>query len=176
MTAPEHATGTTPHYPWRSSPVPAEPRRARQDELQGHRAGLVTRAVANALDVGVVLIALGAGYAAVAIGRFLLDPAAFRFPAPAFGAVLLIGGVVQAGYFAVAWATVGRTYGDEVLGLRVVGSRGRRLGWATAAVRAVLCVLLPIGLLWVLLSPRNRSVQDVVLRTSVVYDWPGPRG
>jgi hypothetical protein len=37
-------------------------------------------------------------------------------------------------------------------------------------VRALLCVLFPVGLLWVLLSGENRSVQDVVLRTSVVYD------
>ena len=28
-----------------------------------------------------------------------------------------------------------------------------------------------IGLLWVALSRENRSVQDLVLRTSVVYDW-----
>jgi hypothetical protein len=35
----------------------------------------------------------------------------------------------------------------------------------------VLCVLFPILLFWVVLSRENRSVQDVLLRTSVVYDW-----
>jgi hypothetical protein len=34
----------------------------------------------------------------------------------------------------------------------------------------VLCTLFPIGLVWVLVSGENRSVQDVLLRTSVVYD------
>jgi hypothetical protein len=32
-------------------------------------------------------------------------------------------------------------------------------------------VLFPILLLWVAVSRQNRSVQDLVLRTSVVYDW-----
>jgi hypothetical protein len=38
-------------------------------------------------------------------------------------------------------------------------------------VRAATCVVLPIGLYWVLFSSANRSAQDVLLRTSVVYDW-----
>ena len=162
-----------PRYPWRSTPTPVRQARSRAGELQGRRAGLVTRFLANALDAGVVLLALGAGYSAVAIGRFLLHPTGFQLPAPAFGLVVVLGGVLQAGYFAVAWATAGRSYGDEVLGLRVVSSRGQRIRWTTAVVRAVLCVLFPIGLLWVLVSPRNRSLQAVVLQTSVVYDWPG---
>jgi hypothetical protein len=32
-------------------------------------------------------------------------------------------------------------------------------------------VTFPIGILWVAMSHENRSVQDVVLRTSVIYDW-----
>jgi hypothetical protein len=36
-------------------------------------------------------------------------------------------------------------------------------------VRAVLCVIFPVGLLWVLVSQENRSAQDLVLRTSVIY-------
>jgi hypothetical protein len=31
--------------------------------------------------------------------------------------------------------------------------------------------VLPIGLYWAVLSPTNRSIQDAVLRTSVIYDW-----
>jgi hypothetical protein len=43
--------------------------------------------------------------------------------------------------------------------------------WAGAALRSAFCVLFPIGLFWVAVSGANRSVQDVVLRSSVVYDW-----
>jgi len=32
-------------------------------------------------------------------------------------------------------------------------------------------VFFPVGVFWVVLSPERRSVQDVVLRTVVVYDW-----
>jgi len=48
-----------------------------------------------------------------------------------------------------------------------------RLRLAGAFMRAVLCVIFPVGLAWVLVSRHNRSLQDVVLRTSVVYDWLG---
>jgi hypothetical protein len=52
-------------------------------------------------------------------------------------------------------------------------------GWGLSIVRAVFCVAVPFGLLWVIFSPGRRSLQDVVLRTVVVYDWgsvekPGP--
>jgi hypothetical protein len=43
--------------------------------------------------------------------------------------------------------------------------------WTGALVRAAFCVVFAVGLFWVLISGANRSVQDVVLRTSVVYDW-----
>ncbi len=74
-------------------------------------------------------------------------------------------------YLTASWATTGRTYGDHLLGLRVLSYRGERMMLAGAAARAALYVVFPIGVLYVGLSPANRSVQDVLLRTSVVYDW-----
>jgi uncharacterized RDD family membrane protein YckC len=53
----------------------------------------------------------------------------------------------------------------------VVDRFGRRLSLRRALARAVLYVLFPAGLLWVLASRRNASVQDLVLGTAVVYDW-----
>ncbi len=84
---------------------------------------------------------------------------------------MIAGGVVMMLYLTACWTASGRTYGDHLLGLRVVGWRGRRLRPVGALLRAVLCVLFPVGLFWILLSPENRSVQDVLLRSSVVYDW-----
>jgi uncharacterized RDD family membrane protein YckC len=136
----------------------------------GHRAGLVTRSLANTADLVVVVLVVIGGYAAVAVARFLVDPTGFHFPVASWRTLLLAGLVVEAVYFAITWAVVGGTYGDRLLGLRVTGDEGARLRWARCAVRALLCVLFPIGLLWVLVSAENRSVQDVVLRTSVVYD------
>ena len=61
--------------------------------------------------------------------------------------------------------------GKQVAGLRVLDRVGRRLSVGRAFARAVLYVLFPAGLLWVLASRRNASVQDLVVRTVVVYDW-----
>jgi uncharacterized RDD family membrane protein YckC len=152
------------------SPLPREAR-----PYQGQRAGLVTRLVAAVIDAVVVALVLLAGYAAWAGLLFLLDPRGFSFPDTSLFRSLAAGFVVVVVYLTGAWWTSGRSYGCLVMGLRVVSWRGERLRFAGALVRAFLCALVPIGLLWVAVSRENRSAQDVFLRTSVVYDWQ-PRG
>jgi uncharacterized RDD family membrane protein YckC len=58
-----------------------------------------------------------------------------------------------------------------MLGVRVVNYKGATMGAPGAILRAVLCVVFPIGLLWIAVSSANRSVQDLIFRTSVIYDW-----
>ena len=147
-------------------PVPREAR-----PFQGHRAGLVTRAAAGAIDLGIVIIASGALYLGITAFDFLLDPRNFTAPTPSPGLVFAVGCLLLTIYLAVSWTGSGRTYGNHIMGLRVVNSRGRRLHPVGALVRAVFYVILPIGLLWVVVSGQNRSLQDLVLRTSVIYDW-----
>jgi uncharacterized RDD family membrane protein YckC len=147
-------------------PVPREAR-----PYQGHRAGLVTRVAAGAIDLGIVIIALGALYLGVTAFIFLFNPRNFSAPAPSPGLVYAVGCMLLTLYLAVSWRANGRTYGNHVMGLRVVNREGRRLRPLAAVVRAVLYVMFPIGLLWVLVSGQNRSLQDLVLRTSVIYDW-----
>ena len=149
--------------------VDAVPREARP--FQGQRAGIVTRTAANVVDFAVVVGVLGFGYAAWCAFRFLINPTRFSFPAPSFLALLACFAIVLFAYFTVSWATTGRTYGNHLLALRVVNFRGARLRWPVAVLRAGFCVMLPIGLYWAVLSPTNRSLQDSVLRTSVLYDW-----
>ena len=156
-------------YPWHRA-VPSDSRATPRAPRSGMPAGLVTRSLANVVDLLTVVLLVGAGWLAVAATRFLLHPAQFSFPAPGGQTLLLVGLAVQAGYFAVTWAVVGGTYGDRLLALRVVGRRGSRLHWGRCLLRAVLCTAFPIGLLWVLVSGANRSVQDALLRTSVVHD------
>jgi uncharacterized RDD family membrane protein YckC len=138
---------------------------------QGLRAGIVSRVLANAIDLAVVVVALVVGYLGWAGFLFLLRGARFHFPTPRFAVLFAIGGVLLVGYFTAAWSTTGRTYGDHVLGLRVVNHRGLRMRVAGALLRAVFCALVPILLFWAAFSKENRSVQDLVLRTSVIYDW-----
>jgi uncharacterized RDD family membrane protein YckC len=147
-------------------PVPREAR-----PFQGHRAGLVTRAAAGAIDVGIIIIALGVCYLGVFVFLFLLEPRNFSAPRPSPGLVYAVGSLLLILYLAVSWMGNGRTYGDHVMGLRVVNHKGGRLHPLRALARAVFYAIFPIGLLWVLVSGQNRSLQDLVLRTSVIYDW-----
>ena len=151
-------------------PVSTVPVQARP--FQGRRAGLVSRVLACTVDSFVVVAVLAVGYVAVAAVKFLWQTRAFTLPAPSFLLVLAVGAVTATLYLTAAWATTGRSYGDHMLGLRVVGPLGRLRVWG-AFVRAALCVAFPVGLAWVAVSRENRSLQDVVLRTSVVYDWLG---
>jgi uncharacterized RDD family membrane protein YckC len=148
------------------SPLPREAR-----PYQGQRAGLVTRLAAATLDGIVVGLVLVAGYVGISGLLFLIDPRGFSFPDVSLVFSMAAGFVVLVVYLTVAWWISGRSYGYLVLGLRVVGRRGQRLRLTGAFLRAVLCAMFPIGLLWVAVNRENRSVQDVLLRTSVVYDW-----
>jgi uncharacterized RDD family membrane protein YckC len=139
--------------------------------FQGRRAGVVTRTAASVID-GIVVVALLVGaYCVVAGAKFMVNPHTFTFPEVSAFLGLTSFFFVLVGYLTATWATTGRSYGDHVMGLRVRGRHGRRLGWAWSFIRAVACAVFPIGLFWVLLSRDNYSVQDLLLRTSVVYDW-----
>lgn len=150
--------------------VPAEAR-----SFQGRRAGIVSRVFANAIDFAILLVLLGALYFGWSAVLFLRRGRDFRFPTVSYAGVYVAGSVVFALYFALTWWSTGRTYGDQVMGLRVVNRKGEHLGLWHALLRAVLCVVFPLLLFWAVVN--GRSVQDLVVRTSVIYDWEhrGPR-
>lgn len=153
------------------SPLPREAR-----PYQGRRAGLVTRLVAAALDGVVVALVLVAGYAALSAALFIIDPRRFTFPAPGLFLSLTSAFVVLVVYLTISWSLSGRTYGCLVMGLRVVDPHGHRLPVPRALLRAAFCAIVPIGLFWVAVSSQSRSLQDLFLRTSVVYDWQPRNG
>ncbi len=151
--------------------------------FQGERAGLVSRTVAAAIDVAIVFIVVLATIAGIWMLSFIINPtsadltgsfenAASRTDRlPSVFSMVVYGYVVNVLYWTVFWATSGRTIGNLVMGLRVLNRRGRHPGWLVSFARALLCTAFPLGLAWVLVSGANRSVQDVILRTSVIYDW-----
>lgn len=150
----------------RVSPIPREAR-----PYQGQRAGVVTRVIANAIDAGVVLVLLVGAYLGWNALVFVLDPRGFGFTGASALFCVTAGLVTFVLYLSAAWATVGRTYGCHVMGLRVVTRRGRRLRPLAALIRATACVFFPIGLLWCAVNRTRGSLQDIVLRTAVIYDW-----
>ena len=148
------------------SPVPREAR-----PYQGGRAGLVSRLIANGVDALIVGVVLAVGYAGLNGLVFMVDPRSFQFRDPSLFFSLVAAAGVLVVYQVTAWSTTGQTYGHHVMGLRVVGPDGERLWPPRALLRSVLCVVLPIGLLWCAVSTTRRSLQDIVVRTSVIYDW-----
>jgi len=137
---------------------------------QAGRAGVVTRCLAAAVDAAVVAGVVVLLYVALVALRFAWSPLTFRWPAPSAHVSGLVFVAVATVYLTVAWARTGRTRGAGLLGLRVVSARLRPLGWWRAAVRAAVCVVFPVGLLWSAVSPTRRSVQDLLVRSLVVYD------
>ena len=147
--------------------------------MQGHRAGIVTRLLAGAVDVVIAVVGVGLGYLAVLAIRYVIKPRDFQFLEPGFGFSCSASSWLLTVYLTLAWATTGRSYGARLLGLRVVDHRGRRLRPGVALLRALLCVFVPIVVFWAVVSRENRSAADVLL-ASVIYDWTAtahtPRG
>jgi uncharacterized RDD family membrane protein YckC len=150
---------------WLTS-VPQEAR-----AFQGRRAGVVSRVLAAAVDLALLLVLLTCLYLGWAGLLLVIDPVRFKFPTPSRVLILTAAAVVLVGYLTESWTTSGRTFGDRVLGLRVVDRQGRRLRHGRAVLRALFCTVFPVGLLWVAVSGGRHSIQDMVLRTAVIYDW-----
>jgi uncharacterized RDD family membrane protein YckC len=147
----------------------AVPHEAR--EYQGDRAGFVSRVIANGIDVVVAAVVVAGLYVGVVALAVVLNPTRPSVPSTPFVLFVLALGAVLWLSFAVAWATTGRTIGARVMGLRVVNFRGRRLTPVGAALRASFCLAFLPGIFWVVVSGQNRSLQDTVMRTQVIYDW-----
>jgi uncharacterized RDD family membrane protein YckC len=154
-----------------NAPPTALTQRRRGDALQGKDAGVISRTVAAAIDLAVVVVAVVALYLVVAGFLFMLNPRGFSWPPSVLWSVPFVTVFIAAPYLAIAWAASGRSVGDVFLGLRVLGCSGGLLHPSHAALRAIFCVVFPVGLLWVAVDPARRSIQDRVLATRVTYDW-----
>ena len=139
--------------------------------MQGRRAGLISRFLADGIDLCVVFVSLAAIYLAFAGVRFVVRPRDFTWPELSALNLGTLGWIGLIAYLTIGWANTGRTFGKTVLGLRVVEGDGSRLRLWRALLRATLCAAFPVGLFWCVISRRNASVQDLLVRSTVVYDW-----
>lgn len=136
------------------------------------RAGIVSRGVAAFIDLLVVSAVIGGLYLGLVVMTLMINPTSFRFPALNLVFSTAVGMTVSVLYLTGCWAVSGCTAGAVVMGLRVAGRGGGRLRPAVALLRAVACVLVPIGLAWVAVDRNRRSLQDIALGTEVVYASP----
>jgi uncharacterized RDD family membrane protein YckC len=158
-----------------------EIRSERGEELQGLRAGFVSRAVASGTDVVLVLCVYVVAVIIVSIAWDLCFSKSISVAAPPHWLNELLVWILLVVYLTAGWST-GRTLGKQMMGLRVVRSDGSPLRFLRALFRALLCATFFPVLVLALVNRRNRGLEDVIFRTVVTYDWrpksskhrPGP--
>jgi uncharacterized RDD family membrane protein YckC len=145
-----------------ADPVPGDERTA----------GIVTQGLAAVIDLVVVLIIMSAMYVGLILAKLVYSPAGFSLPALNVIFSTLVTFVVAVVYLAGCWTVSGCTVGAVTMGLRVVGRHSHRLRPLVALLRAVSCVVFPIGLVWVAIDSQRRSLHDIAFRSRVVYSRP----
>jgi uncharacterized RDD family membrane protein YckC len=149
-------------------------------ERTGAYAGLVTRAIAYAVDAAVINLAALLVGVVVALALSLLH----RVPDDLKAVVAAILAVVYVlwaiGYFVTFWSTTGQTLGQRVMRIRVIDARGdAKLTPRRALVRVLGLGLATIplfaGFVMMLWDDRRRCLQDRLARTVVVHAPPQAR-
>jgi uncharacterized RDD family membrane protein YckC len=147
-----------------------EIRSERAQQLQGLRAGFVSRAVASGTDVIFVLCVYVVGVIMVSIAWDLFFSKSISVADPPHWLNELLIWILLVLYLTAGWST-GRTLGKQMMGLRVVRSDGSPLRFLRALFRALLCASFFPALLLALVNRRNRGLEDVAFGTVVTYDW-----
>jgi uncharacterized RDD family membrane protein YckC len=146
-------------------------RSERGQQLQGLRAGFVSRAVASGIDVLLVLCVYVVGVIMVSIAWDLFFSTSISIAAPPHWLNALLEWLLLVSYLTAGWWSAGRTLGKQIMGLRVVGSDGSPLRFWQALFRALLCASFFPVLLLALVNRRNRGLEDIAFRTVVTYAW-----
>ena len=150
----------------------AAERRARARALRGQRAGLITRLIADGIDLAIVAGLLFGGAVAIGVVMYMLGDGGFRLPHGGPIVTVIAYPLVEIAYLTTMWGADGQSFGKRILGLRVLERNGGHLRRLRALGRAVFVTFLGgPSLLWVAVSRRNLAVHDIVLRTSCVHDW-----
>ena len=144
--------------------------------ITGYYAGVVSRAVAAALDFA---IAIGI-FTAMLAGFDLLSRVVFggsiagSRSVPAYVIALVIWAFL---YMWASLAVAGRTIGKGIVGLRVVRADGSALTVRQALARTlaypISFAILGLGLVGIVIDRYHRALHDLLAGTVVVYDWGG---
>jgi uncharacterized RDD family membrane protein YckC len=156
---------------------------AGRPHLGGGYAGITSRILAFSIDVFVLIVAvLVAGlFVRAIVSIFSLDrllPGIFGptgFDAARIAGSGLLASLIACVYWIFGWTFIGGTVGKMVMGLRVVGPGGSRVGFWRSLRRVigyfVSAFALGLGFLWVIINNRHHDWADKLAGTSVVYAW-----
>lgn len=155
--------------------------RPRNPDSETNQAGLATRTVAAAVDLGLLFAAysLISGVVGSLTGGVIGNQ-----PSPVVIALVAVLGLLVGGaVFATFWALAGQTPGMRFLSIRLINMDPERdphditLRLANRRVFGVILSLLPLGLgyLAILRDPQRRAWCDRMAHTEVVYDMDARR-
>jgi uncharacterized RDD family membrane protein YckC len=142
------------------------------DESETNQAGLATRLVAIAVDLG-MLFALYAIVSSV-FASVIPFTSGHRLSLPVAIVLGVLGFVAAGGIIAGFWALAGQTPGMRFLSIRVTSEGSHHLPFKLAVRRflgAVLSALaVGLGYIAILRDTRRRAWHDRMVGTEVVYD------
>ncbi|WP_433829850.1 RDD family protein [Actinoplanes sp. CA-015351] len=130
--------------------------------------GLVSRAMAYAADAFLVALLTGGTATVVVMIASVVGAEARELSRIVVSSYVVFLPSVMAIYCALFWMLAGRTPGMAILGLRVVRTDGRPVGWVSALVRGLLLAYLPVFALWLIVDRRHQGLHDKVARTTVI--------
>ena len=140
-------------------------------------AGIVTRAIAFAVDAAIVNLAgLAVG---VVVGLAL---SVLKTPAETDDVLVVVGAALfviwTIGYVVTFWSTTGQTPGDRLMRIRVRRAdedAALRPRWAFVRLVGLCLAAIPLllGFLPILLNDRRRGLHDFLARSVVVSAPPG---
>jgi uncharacterized RDD family membrane protein YckC len=136
-------------------------------------AGIITRAVAFALDVAILQGGLLIG--GIVVGLIVEAFGDFSPDVNSLSVVLAVIGWLGAftAYFATFWSLTGQTPGMRALGIRVTTVAGERLTPRRSVLRvaSMIAAAIPFfaGYVLILINDRRMGLHDVIARTVVRY-------
>lgn len=160
------------------------------DSLRGDYAGFVTRSIAFAIDLLVIVTAqfLFIMFARLTLEFFGFDQLARQIFEPTESVTesplayiarwvitIVSSGLLFAVYAITLWILAEKTLGQALLGLRVVRTNGKHITLLPAVKRVlgywISFIALLLGFLWILIDDRRQGWHDKIADTYVVYDW-----
>ena len=151
--------------------------------LGGGYAGFASRVLAFAIDVFALIIALIITMVFIwgVVSIFNLDQLLQNLLGThGFGLLRMVGSgvvgtLVACVYWIFGWTFLGATVGKIVMGLRVVGPGGSRVGFWRSIRRVIgyfiSAFTLGLGFLWVIVNKEHHDWADKLAGSSVVYAW-----
>ena len=154
--------------------TPVRPNPGQMVSRQGQYAGVVSRGLAFAADVGAFWGLYLLGSLGLSLAWQLITGNSFDLNKhQSAAAVVLVAWWFV--YFSVQWTLGGRTIGMAFFGIRVVQKNGRAVRGSQAMLRALLLYLsflfFVVAAILILVQRERRTVHDLVAGTAVVYSW-----